>query len=206
MTQVDRDEQILTATGRVPGRKGMETRQRLLEEVERRCMAAHYSTITVAEIATAADTSASTFYHYFPDVAAAAAEVVTLHLVEFDSVLDLARAVVDAQGELGACRELVEAFFDYWEPRPGLIEAIVVASRVEDPRFFKVLLHALFSLTQTLAESVHAGDPTGVAGSLVMMISHAAARRDGFARDGVPLDALIDSQARILHATLGGPG
>ncbi len=203
MTHAATDNRILTATGKVPGRKGMETRQRLFEEVERRCLAAHHSTITVLEIAAATDTSASTFYHYFPDIAVAAAEVASKHLEEFDEVLELARTVVERGGELDTCRLLVDAFFDFWEPRPGLIEAIVVASRVEDPRFFKVLLNALVELTQILAEAVDEGDPTGVAGSLVMMISQAATRRDGFARDGVPLDTLADSQARIMHASLG---
>lgn len=206
MTHADTDNRILTATGKVPGRKGMETRQRLYEEIERRCLASHHSTITVLEIAAATETSASTFYHYFPDIAAAAAEVASSHLAEFDEVIDLARAAVALNGDLAACRALVDAFLDYWEPRPGLIEAIVVASRVEDPRFFKVLLNALVELTQVLAEGVHEGDPTGIAGSLVMMISQAAARRDGFARDGVPRDALADSQARIMHASLGRRG
>jgi AcrR family transcriptional regulator len=196
-------DRIVTATGRVPGRKGMETRGRLLEEVERRCVVSHHQHITVAEIAQAAETSAATFYHYFPDVAVAAAEVAANHLREFDSVLERARAVVQHNGDLVACREFVVSFFEFWEGRPGLLEAIVVASRDEDPRFFRVLLAALFSLTGTLAEGVTEGHPTGVAGSLVMMLSQAAARRDGFARDGVPPDALIDSQARVLNATLG---
>lgn len=202
MTHSETEDRILTATGRVPGRRGMKTRQRLLDEVERRCIGSHYGTISVAEIAQAADTSAATFYHYFPDVAAAAAEVAANHLVEFDSVLALAHEVVVREGDLEACQALVEAFFAFWEDRSGLLEAIVVASRDEDPRFFKVLLRALVSLTNTLSEAVNEGHPAGVAGSLVMMLSHAAARRDGFARDGVPFDALVDSQARVIHATL----
>jgi AcrR family transcriptional regulator len=192
----------LTATGRTPGPKGMKTRRRLLEEVERRCVRSHYGTISVAEIAQAADTSAATFYHYFPDVAAAAAEVASIHLAQFDAVEDLARDVVDNHGEFDACKSFVRAFFDFWADRPGLIEAIVIASRNEDPRFFKVLLRALVSLTNTLAHGVTSGHAKGTAGSLVMMLSHAAARRDGFARDGVPLDELIASQAFIIHRAL----
>jgi AcrR family transcriptional regulator len=193
---------ILTATGRVPGRRGMQTRRRLLEEVEKRCVLVHHETITVAEVAQAAETSAATFYHYFPDIAAAAAEVAAEHLVEFDVVIELAGDVGAQHGGLDACRALAAAFFSFWELRPGLIETIVVASRDEDPRFFGVLFRALVSLTQTLAQAVPEGDAVGIAGSLVMMLSLAAARRDGFARDGVPLDSLIDSQARILHASL----
>src|SRR5438067_9434013 len=127
---------ILTATGRVPGRRGMQTRRRLLEEVEKRCVLVHHGTITVAEVAQAAETSAATFYHYFPDIAAAAAEVAADHLVEFDAVVALAHDVEVQHGGLDACRSLASAFFSFWEQRPGLIETIVVASRDEDPRFF----------------------------------------------------------------------
>lgn len=196
----------LTATGKVPGRKGMQTRRRLLEEVERRCVRSHYATISVAEVAQAADTSAATFYHYFPDVAAAAAEVATEHLAEFGAVEALAQAVVESGGALLECTAFVEAFFEFWAERPGLIEAIVIASRDEDPRFFKVLLRALFSLTNTLAKGVTAAPPTGTAGSIVMMLSHAAARRDGFARDGVPYRDLVESQAFVLHRALTATG
>jgi AcrR family transcriptional regulator len=201
----NRTGQIITATGRVPGRKGMETRLRLLEEVERRCLVVHHSSISVGDIAKATGTSPATFYHYFPDIAAAAAEVATNHLAEFESVLDCARSVVVNRGDYRSCRELVEAYFSFWEDRPGLLEAIVVASRDEDARFFRVLLRGLVSLTNTLAVAVPAGHASGVAGSLVMMLSQAAARRDGFERDGVDLESLIDSQARILSASLG-PG
>jgi AcrR family transcriptional regulator len=193
---------ILTTTGRVPGRRGMETRRRLLEEVERRCLVVHHRHITVNEIAKAAETSAATFYHYFPDVAAAAAEVAANHFQRFDVVLERAQAVIDHKGDLVTCRAFVDEFFAFWERRPGLLEAIIVASPDDDPRFFRVLLTALSALTNVLAQGVTEGHPSGVAGSLVMMLSQAAARRDGFARDGVPFEALVDSQARVLHATL----
>ena len=192
----------LNSTGQVPGRKGMRTRQKLLDEVERRCVRSHYRTITVAEIAAGAETSASTFYHYFADVAAAAAEVAATHLKHFDAIEELAQKVVAARGDQRACEDFVSAFFDYWKSRPGLIETIVTASRDEDPRFFRVLLRALFSLTNTLAEGVPGPHSRGVAGSLVMMLSQAAARRDGFERDGVPFPDLVASQALILHRAL----
>jgi AcrR family transcriptional regulator len=195
-----------TATGRVPGPKGIETRRRLLEAVEQRCVRTYHGTITVAEIAQAADTSAATFYHYFPDVAAAAAEVAATHLAEFDAVIDLANTLARKGAPLEDCRTFVAAFFEFWTGRPGLIEAVVVASTDEDPRFFKVLLRALTALTTALARAVPTGHPTGVAGSLVMMLSQAAARNDGFERDGVPLHELVESQALILHRVLTDQG
>jgi AcrR family transcriptional regulator len=180
----------------------METRKRLLEEVERRCIATHYRDITVAEIARAADTSAATFYHYFPDVGAAAAEVATAHLRKFDSVLDLAAGVVSNKGDLRSCRELAQAFVSFWDARRGLLDVIEIASADEDPRFFAPLYQAFHALTDTLAEGVRSGHPVAVAGALVMMLSHTTARQDAFAVSKVGRYHLIEALALVLHATL----
>jgi AcrR family transcriptional regulator len=193
--------EILTATGKVPGARGMETRRRLLEEVERRCIHEHYRELTVTEIARAADTSAATFYHYFPDIVSAVAEVSSNHLNEFDSVLDRARAVAESGGEFMACRDLADSFVAFWENRRGLLDVIDVASADEDPRLFALLYRALRALTDTLAIGVQEGHPVGVAGALVMMLSHTTARKDAFARSAVGRADLVESMALVLHAT-----
>jgi AcrR family transcriptional regulator len=194
-----------TATGLVPGRKGQATRARLLAEVEKRCLVTHHRNVTVNDIAEAAGTSPATFYHYFPDVATAVAEVATNQLADFDVVLHLAREVVRRDADMDSCRDLVAGYFTYWESRPGLLMALAESAVDEDPRFFRVLLRALFSLTHTLAPAIRSGSAPGIAGSLIVMMTQSAARRDGFARDGVPYDALIDSQARIIRAALSVP-
>lgn len=200
------EDDVLTATGRVPGPKGSETRRRLLDEVERRCITTHYRDITVAEIARAAETSPATFYHYFPDVGAAASEVASAHLRDFDVVLDCARAVVETGGDLASCRRLAAAFVDFWDGRRGLLDAIDGASPDEDPRFFGQLYRAFRSLTDILATGVGRGDPVAVAGALVMMLSHTTARQDGFAVSRVGRDDLVESLALISSATFGSLG
>lgn len=65
-----------------------------------------------------------------------------------------------------------------------------------------MLLRALFSLVHTLAPVIRTGSPLGIAGSLIVMMTQSAARRDGFERDGVPYDDVISSQALISCAAL----
>lgn len=192
----------LTATGRVPGPKGMDTRRRLLEEVERRCISVPYHHVTVSEIASAAQTSAATFYHYFPDVPSAAAEVAEAHFTHFSAVVALAEHIAAEGPSADYCRRLVVDFMQFWEPRPGLLEALIIADPEGDPTYFRVLHHAVARLSAALAPAVPVGHHLGVAGALVMMLCHATARRQGFARDGVPADALVDSLTTVVHATL----
>ena len=191
-----------TATGRVPGPRGMDTRRRLLEEVERRCIHIPYHHVTVTEIAAAAETSAATFYHYFPDVPSAAAEVAEAHFADFAPVVALAEHIAAAGPNENDCRQLVAEFIRFWEPRPGLLEALIIADPEGDPTYLRVLHHAVARLSAALAPAVPVGHKLGVAGALVMMLCHATARRQGFARDGVPPDALADSLAVVLHAAL----
>jgi AcrR family transcriptional regulator len=191
-----------TATGMVPGRKGQVTRARLLAEVEKHCVATHHRNVTVNDIAEAAGTSPATFYHYFADIPTAVAEVATNQLADFDEVLHLAREVVRRDADMDSCREFVAGYFAFWESRPGLLQALSESSVDEDPRFFRVLLRALFALQHSLAPVIRSGHPIGMAGSLIVMMTQSAARRDGFLRDGVPYADLLDSQARILCAAL----
>ncbi len=59
------------ADGRVPGRRGRATRQRLLECTSEMLRTTSYRDLKVVDIAREAATSPGTFYQYFPDVESA---------------------------------------------------------------------------------------------------------------------------------------
>ncbi|MET0737315.1 MAG: TetR/AcrR family transcriptional regulator, partial [Acidimicrobiales bacterium] len=56
------------ADGRVPGRRGLATRQRLLDHVAEMLAAGSYRDLRVVDVARQAGTSPATFYQYFADV------------------------------------------------------------------------------------------------------------------------------------------
>lgn len=202
--------QILTATGEVPGPKGLDTRERLLDEVEARCTRVHYRDLTVAEVAEALGISAGTFYHYFPDLTSAVAEVTADRMRGFEAVVDMAEQI-SARGAstLGDCRALAGRFVAFWEAQPGLLEIIDRASSDEDPRVFRPMYDALHDLTDALAAGITRGTPEGVAGVLVMMLNHTTVQLAAFAESDIGRDEVIESLALVLHATLtgcGGPG
>lgn len=195
--------EILTATGEIPGPKALDTRQRLLREIESRCTQVHYRDLTVAEVAAALGISAGTFYHYFPDMTSAVAEVTENRMHGFESVVDLGRRI-SAEGEttLEACREFTRRFVSFWEAQPGLLEIIDRASSDEDPRVFRPLYEAFYDLTSALASGITRGTPRGVAGVLVLMFSHTTVQRSGFAESNISREEVIESLALVLHSTL----
>ena len=79
-----------TSAGTAAGRKGRETRQRILDAVEERCLHVHHREIAVGEIARSANVSPATFYTYFPDLVSATAEIAQRHLDLFSPVVHAA--------------------------------------------------------------------------------------------------------------------
>ena len=65
------DDELRAADGRVPGRRGRATRQKLLEQTAEMMQTTSFRELKVVDIARGAGTSPATFYQYFPDVEAA---------------------------------------------------------------------------------------------------------------------------------------
>ena len=68
---VDTVEDLRAADGRVPGRRGRATRQKLLACTAEMLRTTSYRSVKVIDIAREAGTSPATFYQYFADVEAA---------------------------------------------------------------------------------------------------------------------------------------
>ena len=75
------------ADGRVPGRRGLATRQRLLDHVAEMLATSSYRDVRVVDVARKAGTSPATFYQYFADVE----EAITVASEAVDGV----RAILD---------------------------------------------------------------------------------------------------------------
>lgn len=65
------DSEPRAADGRVPGRRGQATRQKLLDCTADMLRTTSYRDLKVVDIAREAGTSPATFYQYFPDVESA---------------------------------------------------------------------------------------------------------------------------------------
>jgi AcrR family transcriptional regulator len=199
--------------GRVPGRRGQATRQRLLACTTELLEATPWRSIKVIDIARQAGTSPATFYQYFENV-----EQAILVLAEelSEGAGELAEVVEGDWSEDSAwdsAQAVVQAFMDYWEANRALFRVVELATEEGDLRFRGLRVRALNALTVTLARviaearpatSPAGADATAVAATLISMLAHVAAHRYGFEFWGIRTSSLVDSQARLLLWSVTG--
>jgi len=202
--------------GRVPGRRGQATRQRLLACTAELLDGTPWRSIKVIDIARQAGTSPATFYQYFENVEQA--------------ILVLAEELAEGAGALAAlvegdwseergwatARAVVQGFLDYWEANRAVFRVVELATEEGDLRFRRLRVRALNAVTVALARAVDAGpapagppgpagaDPMAVAATVISMLAHVAAHRYGFEFWGIRTTDMVDSQARILLWTVTG--
>jgi AcrR family transcriptional regulator len=208
-TSADADD-LRAADGRVPGRRGMATRQKLLGCTFDLLKATSYRELKVVDIAREAGTSPATFYQYFPDVEAAIL-VIAEDMAKEGSAL--AALVRDAswKGKSGyeSAKELADGFMDFWERHRSVLRVVDLATEEGDERFHQIRVRVLNELTEAMREVIEefqrAGrhpadeDPMATAGVLVSMLAHVAAKRYGFEFWGIRTDDLEQSMARIIY-------
>jgi len=209
-----REPDTLAATdGRLPGRRGQATRQRLLTCTAELLEGTPWRSIKVIDIARQAGTSPATFYQYFENVEQA--------------ILVLAEELTEGAGQLAAlvdgdwseeagwdtARQVVQGFMDYWEANRAVFRVVELATEEGDLRFRGLRVRALNAVTVTLARVIAGAAPKGspagddpmtVAATLISMLAHVASHRYGYEFWGIRTDSLVDSQARILLWSVTG--
>ncbi|MDQ3146865.1 MAG: TetR/AcrR family transcriptional regulator [Actinomycetota bacterium] len=202
------------ADGRVPGRRGRATRQRLLEQTADMLTTTNYRDLKVVDIARAANTSPATFYQYFPDV-----EATVLVLAE-EMIEDGARlpALVRGgswrgRGGYATSVALVDGFLEFWERHRSVLRVVDLASAEGDARFHNVRTRLLNGVTVALREVIgqrsagRAGDgidPMATAGVLVAMVAHVSAHRYGFEFWGIRTEDVRRSMAGMVFWSVSG--
>jgi len=213
MSVADDPELIATTDGRVPGRRGLATRQRLLECTAEMLVATPWRSIKVIDIAKRAGTSPATFYQYFENVEAAIT-VLAEELIEGVGVL---AGLVDGdwseEHSWTTAVAVVEGFMEYWERNRAVFRVVELTTVEGDLRFQGLRVRALNAVTVTLAKviattggghSPAGSDPMAAAGTLIAMLAQVAGHRYGFEFWGIRTASLVDSQARLLHWSVTG--
>lgn len=103
--------QVRTVDGRVAGRRGQATRQKLLDCLSEMLSSSPYRDVKVIDVARKAGTSPATFYQYFPDVEGAVLEIAEEMAKEGATLTDLVagRSWV-GKSAWTAAEDLVEGF------------------------------------------------------------------------------------------------
>ena len=211
----ERDE-LRAVDGRVPGRRGLATRARLLEQTRELLYTTSYRDLKVVDIARGAGTSPATFYQYFPD-AESALWALADELVG-EGRERLTRPVRDGswngRAAYDTCERIAASFLEFWDEHRALLAVIDLAATEGDVRFREIRLQLLMSFTDALAEEVRgqrdAGrlpadlDPTATASVLVAMLAQVSGHRYGIERHGTTGPELQRALARLLYSGVTG--
>ena len=210
------DDELRAADGRVPGRRGRATRDRLTACTLNMLRDTNYRDLKVVDIAREAGTSPATFYQYFPDV-----ESAILALAE-----DMAEAGNDRltrivhEGDWKGKRAyetaeaISDAYIQFWDDNAALMRVLDLTSLEGDERFRSIRVRLLNEFTIALADVVAAQrdagrhpadlDAMAVAGVLVSMLAHVASHRTGFEGYDIQTDDLRRAMARIVFTSVCG--
>ncbi len=201
---------LATTDGRVPGRRGRATRDRLLGCTAELLTSTPWRSIKVIDIARQAGTSPATFYQYFENVEQAIL-VLAEELMEGAALLaELVDGDWTEAESWATARSVVDGFMGYWEENRSVFRVVELATEEGDLRFQGLRVRALNAVTVTLARVIASGgspagtDPMAVAATVISMLAHVAAHRYGFEFWGIRTTSMVDSQARVLHWAVTG--
>ncbi|MGX2995295.1 TetR family transcriptional regulator [Streptomyces sp. JNUCC 64] len=207
--------QVRTVDGRVAGRRGQATRQKLLDCLGEMLSSSPYRDVKVIDVARKAGTSPATFYQYFPDVEGAVLEIadeVAADAAALGGLLD-GRSWAGKAGWQTA-RDLVDGFLDFWRRNDAILRVIDLGAAEGDKRFSKIRLRVLNPVTSALTDTVKElkakgrvdqdVNPAAVAGSLVTMLSSVAGHQRGFQTWGVKQAELRPNLALLVHLGVTG--
>ncbi|KUN07127.1 TetR family transcriptional regulator [Streptomyces yokosukanensis] len=204
-----------TVDGRVAGRRGQATRQKLLDCLSEMLSSSPYRDVKVIDVARKAGTSPATFYQYFPDVEGAVLEIAEQMATEGAGLTALLEGRSWA-GKSGwqTAQELVDGFLEFWRKNDAILRVVDLGAAEGDKRFYKLRMKILNSVNNSLADSIAElqskgrvdkdVNPAAVAGSLVAMLAAVAAHQKGFSSWGVKQAELKPNLALLVHLGVTG--
>ncbi|WP_155056609.1 TetR family transcriptional regulator [Streptomyces blattellae] len=204
-----------TVDGRVAGRRGQATRQKLLDCLSEMLSSSPYRDVKVIDVARKAGTSPATFYQYFPDVEGAVLEIAEQMATDGGQLTELleGRSWVGKAGWQTA-QELVDGFLEFWRKHDAILRVVDLGAAEGDKRFYKIRMKILNSVNNSLVDAVAElqskgrvdkdVNPAAVAGSLVAMLAAVASHQKGFQTWGVKQAELKPNLALLVHLGVTG--
>nr|WP_202515819.1 MULTISPECIES: TetR family transcriptional regulator [unclassified Streptomyces] len=207
--------QVRTVDGRVAGRRGQATRQKLLDCLSEMLSSSPYRDVKVIDVARKAGTSPATFYQYFPDVEGAVLEIAEQMAAEGAGLTELleGRTWTGKSGWQTA-QELVDGFLEFWRRNDAILRVVDLGAAEGDKRFYKIRMKILNTINNSLSDSIAElqskgrvdkdVNPAAIAGSLVAMLAAVASHQKGFSSWGVKQAELKPNLALLVHLGVTG--
>jgi AcrR family transcriptional regulator len=141
------------------GRKGLETRRRLMTATQELLQTMSAVSLTAAAIARQAKTSSATFYVYFDDVS----DVVLALAAEASDDVDAVMATLETWRDGQATEEGARAFFNiyraYWDEHRAILGIRNMEADRGDPRFLRIRGNVGLRIIRELGALIREGHP-----------------------------------------------
>ncbi|MET7677501.1 TetR family transcriptional regulator [Streptomyces seoulensis] len=204
-----------TVDGRVAGRRGQATRQKLLDCLSEMLSSSPYRDVKVIDVARKAGTSPATFYQYFPDVEGAVLEIADSMAAESAELTELlAGRTWTGKAGWQTAQDLVDGFLDFYRRHDAILRVVDLAAAEGDKRFNKLRMKILNAVNGSLSEAVTElkakgrvdkdVNPAAIAGSLVTMLASVAAHQKGFTPWGVKQAEIKPNLALLIYLGVTG--
>ena len=201
--------------GRIPGPRGLATRNRLIDCTAALVTSTAYSDLRVTDVARLAGTSPATFYQYFVDIDAALL-VLAQQTTETGAQLSTFIQNRKWRGKAGyvSARELVDGFLDFWQAHLPILRVVDLLTEEGDVRFRQARVHMLNTITTALADAIATAKPDGpappiapmaTASALVSMLAHVAAHREGMVHWRIEVPQLQEAMTRLIYWGVNNP-
>jgi AcrR family transcriptional regulator len=184
--------------GQKMGRKGAETRARLMTAATKLLEKRSIRDLSVSEIAAMAGTSSSAFYVYFDDVnevALAVAESVEQITPEIESLLSQHWSRADAKAKATA---LLNAYAAFWHEHHAILRIRNLAADEGEKRFEDVRHASVSHIRELLCKRIAAAnnglDPASGASAVLVLVERVAT----IAR--LPLRSRHSSRAQLIRS------
>ncbi|MGW7196189.1 TetR/AcrR family transcriptional regulator [Streptomyces chryseus] len=197
------------ADGRIPGRVGRQTRQKLMEAAIGQLAACNHRNVTVKDIAREVGTSPATFYQYFAGVEDIVLETAGSLTEETKTALTHFKDGSWSSDGLTGAAQLVDAVLNVWTQHRSVVRVLTAVAAEGDPRFVAAYAALTRPLTRALTTAVKRKVTSGsVRKALVYNLVGAVTAAAGYESAG-SVAGLSEEQRRaglvhVVHATVNG--
>jgi AcrR family transcriptional regulator len=197
----------------VPGRRGLATRQRLVECTIDLLASTSYRDLKVTDITRSAGTSPATFYQYFVDLETVLLAVAEQTVEEAQRLVELigGRSWSGAAG-VASAEALVDGFLDFYRTHRPTLRVVDLLSTEGDKRFRHLRTLILNGMTKALAAQIDSVqgrdaevDPMAMAGALIGMLPQMAGHQMGFEAWDISFAEVRAAMIRLIYWGVTGP-
>jgi len=193
--------------GQALGRKGVESRRRLLEAG--RTLLTRAEKLSPSSVARAAGLASQTFYLYFADINELLLVLSEEATADISEVMETLEGPWDPASVEHHSRRFVDAFYGFWDTHRAVLSFRNFQSDLGDPAFIQVRQDAAMPIITSIAKRISAADgadqlsePDALARAVIIYaaIERLAARPTTLLRGSAPLQEadLRRAEAEIL--------